>query len=189
MKINSGDFVMPGDVLGVSEQFLPDKWTYDDGNCIKATVFGNVSIDNKTKMISIIPKSGTPALLKVGDTVYGQVSDVRGQRAVIDIQGMKNCNRQLALSYLGAIHISQVKKGYLEKLHDAFRIGDIIEAKVSKIMGDNLDLNTLDKDGGIIKAMCTRCRAFMKRTHKRDELYCEVCNRKERRKISSNYSY
>ncbi|MDR2966504.1 MAG: exosome complex RNA-binding protein Csl4 [Methanobacteriaceae archaeon] len=189
MKINSSDFVMPGDVLGVSEQFLPDEWTYDDGNCIKAAVFGNVSIDNKRKRISIIPKSGTPTLLKIGDTVYGQVSDVRGQRAVIDVQGMKDCDRQLALSYMGAIHISQVKNGYLEKLHDAFRIGDIIEAKVAKIMGDNLDLNTIDKEGGIIKAMCTKCRAFMRQTNKKDELYCEVCNRKEKRKISSNYNY
>ena len=189
MKINSGDFVMPGDVLGVSEQFLPDDWTYDDGNCIKAAVFGNVSIDNKGKMISIIPKSGTPALLKIGDTVYGQVSDVRGQRAVIDIQRMKNRARQLALPYMGAIHISQVKNGYFERLHDALRIGDIIEAKVIKIMGDNLDLNTIDKEGGIIKAMCTRCRAFMKPTNKKDELYCEVCDRKERRKVSSNYNY
>jgi exosome complex component CSL4 len=189
MKINSRDFVMPGEVLGVSEQFLPDEWTYDDGNCIKAAVFGNVSIDSKSKMISIIPKSGTPALLKVGDTIYGQVSDVRGQRAVIDVQGMKNCDRQLALSYMGAIHISQVKNGYLEKLYDAFRIGDIIEARVTKIIGDNLDLNTVDKEGGIIKAMCTKCRAFMKLTNKKDELYCEVCNRKEKRKISSNYNY
>ena len=189
MKINSGDLVMPGDVLGVSEQFLADEWTYDDGSYIKATIFGNVSIDNKSKMISIIPKSGSPALLKVGDRVYGQVSDVRGQRAVIDIQGMKDCNRQLALSYMGAIHISQVKNGYLEKLHDAYRIGDLIEAKVSKIIGDNLDLNTIDPEGGIIKAMCTRCRAFMKLTNKKDELYCEVCNRKERRKVSTNYNY
>jgi exosome complex component CSL4 len=189
MKINPRDSVMPGDVLGVSEQFLPDKWTYDDGSCIKAAVFGNVSIDNKSKMISIIPKSGTPALLKIGDSIYGQVSDIRGQRAVIDVQGMKNCDRQLALSYMGAIHISQVKNGYLEKLHDAFRIGDIIEAKVTKIMGDNLDLNTIDKEGGIIKAMCTKCRAFMKLTDKKDELYCKVCGRKEKRKISSNYNY
>jgi len=189
MKIKSGDFVMPGDVLGVSEQFLPDEWTYDDGGCIKAAILGNVSVDKKSKMISIIPKSGKPALLKIGDTVYGQISDVRGQRAMIDIQGMKDCDRQLALSYMGAIHISQVKNGYLEKLHDAFRIGDIIEAKVTKIMGDNLDLNTIDKEGGVIKAMCTRCRAFMKPTDRRDELYCEVCNRKERRKISYNYDY
>ncbi len=187
MKVKSGDFVMPGDVLGVSEQFLPDEWTYDDDGYIKAGVLGNVLINNKNRKISIIPKAGNPTMLNIGDTIYGQISDVRGQRALIDIQGMKNCDRQLALSYMGAIHISQVKKGYLEKLTDAFRIGDIIEANVSKIMGDNLDLNTTSHDKGVIKAMCTRCRAFMKPTKKKNELYCEVCDRKERRKVSSNY--
>ncbi len=187
MKVKAGDFVMPGDVLGVSEQFLPDKWAYDDEGYIKAAVLGTVDINSSNKKISIIPSSGNPAVLNVGDTVYGEITDVRGQRAMINVQKMKDETRQLALPYMAAIHISQVKKGYLEKLTDAFRIGDVIEAKVSKIMGDNLDLNTEDNSNGVVKAMCTRCRAFMVPTKKKDEVYCEVCDRKERRKVSSNY--
>ncbi|KZX15690.1 exosome complex RNA-binding protein Csl4 [Methanobrevibacter cuticularis] len=189
MKVKSGDFVMPGDVLGVSEQFLPDEWTYDDEGYIKSAIIGNVSINNSNKKISVVPSRGNPNVLHLGDIVYGQITDVRGQRALIDVQGMKDNDRQLALPYMAAIHISQVKKGYLEKLTDAFRIGDVIEAKVSRIMGDNLDLNTSDKESGVVKAMCTRCRAFMIPTEKRDELYCEVCDRKERRKVSSEYDY
>ena len=189
MKVKSGDFVMPGDVLGVSEQFLPDKWTYDDGGYIKASVLGTVDIGSSNKKISIIPSSGTPAILNVGDSVYGEITDVRGQRATINVQKMKGTNRRLALPYMAAIHISQVKRGYLEKLIDAYRIGDVIEAKVSKIMGDNLDLNTEDKENGVVKAICTRCRAYMIPTGRRDEVYCEVCDRRERRKISINYDY
>jgi len=187
MKVKSGDFVMPGDVLGVSEQFLPDKWTYDDGGHIKASVLGTVDISSSNKKISIIPSSGNPAVLNVGDSVYGEITDVRGQRAMINVQKMKGTDRRLALPYMAAIHISQVKKGYLEKLTDAFRIGDVIEAKVSKIMGDNLDLNTANKEDGVIKAICTRCRAYMVTTDRKDELYCEACDRKERRKVSLNY--
>ena len=189
MKAKSGDFVMPGEVLGVSEQFLPDKWTYDDEGYIKASVLGTVDISSSNKRISIIPSSGTPAILNVGDSVYGEITDVRGQRATINIQKMKGTSRKLALPYMAAIHISQVKRGYLEKLNDAYRIGDVIEAKVSKIIGDNLDLNTEDKENGVVKAICTRCRAYMIPTGRRDELYCEVCDRKERRKISINYDY
>lgn len=187
MKVKSGDFVMPGDVLGVSEQFLPDKWTYDDGGYIKASVLGTVDISSSNKKISIIPSSGNPAVLNVGDSVYGEITDVRGQRAMINVQKMKGTNRRLALPYMAAIHISQVKNGYLEKLTDAFRIGDVIEAKVSKILGDNLDLNTEDKEDGVIKAICTRCRAYMVTIDRKDELYCEVCDRKEKRKVSVNY--
>lgn len=189
MKVESGDFVMPGDVLGVTEQFLPDEWTYDDEGYVKAAVLGKVSINNKNRTISVVPSSGNPNVLKIGDLVYGQIRDVRGQRAMIDVEGTKEDDRGLALPYMAAIHISQVKKGYLEKMTDAFRIGDLIEAKVSKIMGDNLDLNTADNECGVVKAMCTRCRAFMVPTQKKDELYCEVCKKKEKRKVSSEYDY
>ena len=189
MKIESGDFVMPGDYLGIIEQYLPGEGTYDDEGNIKSAVLGNVAVDFHNRKISVNSNSGSPVVLKVGDIVYGQITDVRGQRALIDVQCKKDETRQLAMPYLGAIHISQVKKGYLDRLTDAFRIGDIIEAKVFRITGDNIDLNTEDNDCGVIKAMCTRCRAYLKPTNKYDELYCEVCERKERRKVSSNYKY
>ena len=98
----------------------------------------------------------------------------------------RGCSREFALPYKAAIHISQVTKGYLDRLNEAFRIGDIIEAEIIKVMGDNVDLTTIEDNCGVIKAMCTRCRNYMKPS-KRNELYCERCNHKEKRKISSNY--
>jgi exosome complex component CSL4 len=185
MNIEQGDFVMPGDVLGVSEQYLPGDWTYEDGGYIKSAVIGNISI-NKREIV-IIPKTTTPLLLKVGDTIVGQITDIKGQRAMVDIQASIDSTRELALPYSGAIHISQVKNGYLEKLTDAFRIGDIIEGKIIKIIGDNVDINTEDPENGVLKAMCSRCRKFMVPTENSNVLYCEPCNRKEKRKVSSNY--
>ena len=187
MKIESWDLVMPGDFLAVSEQFLPGTGAYDDEGFIKSATSGNVSINLKNKEISVISKSGGPLLLQNGDIVYGQIRDLRGQRALIDIQAKKDCDREFALPYRAAIHISQVKQGYLERLNEAFRIGDIIEAKVVKVMGDNVDLSTVDDECGVIKAMCSRCRNYMKPSKKKNELYCERCNRKEKRKVSSNY--
>ena len=155
---------------------------------VKEHTPGNVLIDEDEKEISVISKSGGPNLLKVGDIVYGEVKDVRGQRALITIYAKKGTKRELALPYLAAIHISQVTPGYIDKLTDAFRIGDLIEAKVVKIMGDNLDLNTEDITSGVVKAMCTRCRSFMDPCNE-SEVYCPVCDRKEKRKVSKNYDY
>jgi len=185
MTIKNGDFVMPGDFLGIIEQYLPGYGTYDDEGNIKSNIIGNVSIKNKK--ISVISKTCEPAVLKLGNRIYAQVSDLKGQRALININTIKDMDRQLALPYLGAIHVSQVKKGYLEKLSDAFRIGDIIEAEIVKITGDNVDLNTFDEECGVVKAMCTRCRSYMKTTPRKNELYCESCNKKERREVSKNY--
>ncbi len=188
MKIESGDFVMPGDFLSVSEQFLPGPGAYEDDGSVKSGVPGNVFIDVEEKEISVISKSGGPNLLRVGDIVYGEVKDVRGQRALITIYAKKGTNRELALPYMAAIHISQVTPGYIDKRTDAFRIGDLIEAKVVKIMGDNLDLNTEDITSGVVKAMCTKCRTFMDPCNE-SEVYCPVCDRKEKRKVSKNYDY
>ena len=186
MSIEDEKIVMPGDKLGIIEQYLPGEGTYDDDGDIKSAVLGNVKINQKMKVISVV-SDAKPALLKVGDTVYGQITDIKPQRANLKIECMKDNGRPLALPYMGAIHISQTKKDYLEKLGDAFRIGDIVQAKVVKITGDNVDLSTVDEDCGVLKAMCTRCRDYMHTTQKKDEVQCNTCNRKEKRKVSINY--
>ena len=186
MSVENEKIVMPGDKLGIIEQYLPGEGTYDDDGDIKSAVLGNVKINQKMKVISVV-SDAKPALLKVGDTVYGQITDIKPQRANVKIECMKDNGRPLALPYMGAIHISQAKKDYLEKLSDAFRIGDIVQAKVVKITGDNVDLGTVDEDCGVLKAMCTRCRDFMHTTQKDNELQCNTCNKKERRKVSKNY--
>lgn len=186
MSMKDKQVVLPGDKLGIIEQYLPGDGTYDDNGDIKSSVIGNVKINQKMKVISV-EGATKPALLKVGDMVYGQITDIKPQRANVKIDCIKDNPRPLALPYMGAIHISQAKKDYLEKLGDAFRIGDIIQAKVVKITGDNVDLGTVDDDCGVLKAMCTRCRDYMHTTSKRNELQCNTCNKKERRKVSKNY--
>ena len=98
------------------------------------------------RTITVKAKSSQPALLKLGDTVYGQITDIKTQRANVNIDCLTDSSRPLALPYMGAIHISQAKSGYLDKLTDAFKIGDIVKAKVVKITGDNVDLATVDED-------------------------------------------
>ena len=186
MSIEDEQIVMPGDKLGIIEQYLPGEGTYDDNGEIKSSVLGNVKINQKMKVISVI-SDAKPALLKKGDIVYGQITDIKPQRANVKIECMKDNGRPLALPYMGAIHISQAKEDYLEKLSDAFRIGDIIQGKVVKITGDNVDLSTKDIDCGVLKAMCTRCRDYMHTTQNANEVKCNTCNKKERRKVSENY--
>ncbi|GAB4308182.1 MAG: exosome complex RNA-binding protein Csl4 [Methanobacteriaceae archaeon] len=187
MKTKSGDFVLPGDLLGVSEEFVPSEWTYEEEGKIKALVTGIVSVDDKNKKISVVPKTDTPSTLAPGMNVLGEIAEVRGQRALVRIQKLKDKDRDLQIKFTGGIHISQAQKGYVAKLKDVFRIGDIVEAQVTKVMGlDNIDLKTSQKDLGVLKAMCTKCRNFMEKTGK-NEVYCPRCENKETRKLSVNY--
>lgn len=187
MKTRSGNFVLPGDILGVTEEFLPAEGAYEEDGKIKSLVAGTVSVDMKNKKISIKPRTKQPTIMRKGDIVLGQISDVRGQRALLRIEGIKNNKRSTPLNFSGGIHISQAQKGYVSKLSDEFRIGDIIEARVTKVLGvDNVDLTTAEKELGVVKAMCTNCRHYMKKMNK-NEAICPNCGRKERRKMSSHY--
>jgi exosome complex component CSL4 len=187
MKNKSGNFVLPGDALGVSEEYVPSDWTFEEGGEIRSLVAGTVSVDDKSKRISVIPKTNIPSILKTGMTIIGQISEVRGQRAFIKIEMIKGSDRSLPISFSGGIHISKAQKGYVSNLSNEFRIGDIVEAKVSKIIGlDNVDLTTAEAELGVIKAMCTNCRHFMKRSNK-NEVICLNCGRKEKRNLSTNY--
>ena len=89
MSIKNGAFVMPGDKLGIIEQYLLGKGTYEDNGEIKSSVLGNVQIDSKMRTITVKAKSSQPALLKLGDTVYGQITDIKTQRANVNIDCLR----------------------------------------------------------------------------------------------------
>ena len=101
MSIKNGAFVMPGDKLGIIEQYLLGKGTYEDNGEIKSSVLGNVQIDSKMRTITVKAKSSQPALLKLGDTVYGQITDIKTQRANVNIDCLTDSSRPLALPYMG----------------------------------------------------------------------------------------
>ncbi len=53
MSIEEEKIVMPGDKLGIIEQYLPGDGTYDDNGDIKSAVLGNVRLNQKNKVISV----------------------------------------------------------------------------------------------------------------------------------------
>ena len=52
---NEEKIVMPGDKLGIIEQYVPGEGTYDDDGEIKSSVLGNVKINQKNR--STYPKN------------------------------------------------------------------------------------------------------------------------------------
>ena len=186
--MNSEDekIVMPGEKIGIIEQYMPGAGAYDDEGDIKSAILGKVKINKRRKVIHVVGKT-KPAILRRGNIIFGQITDLKPQKATVKIERLKDSDRALALPYSGVIHISRAKKGYLTKISDAFRIGDIVEARVDKVTGDSVDLNTLGSECGVLNAMCTNCRSYMKRTPKRNEVKCIACNKKEKRQISRFY--
>ena len=179
------DIVLPGEILCTYEEYTPSNWTYVEDGYIKASIYGRVSIDNNEKTISI-ESTNPPEHIKVNDIVIGHVTEVKQHKALITIKKVIGSNRDLVAGYKGYVHISKVADGYISSVHDLFKIGDIVEAKVITILGpEYMELITSEDELGVIKAMCVNCRKFMKLNNEKI-LECE-CGMIDSRKLSNKY--
>lgn len=185
-KIETGDFVTPGDELGVEEEFIPGENAFVDGGIVFSSATGKVEFDTNARKVSVFPTSHLPPRPVRGDTVIGKISFIRGQFAKMDlvaIEGEKR--REIPSAPEGAIHISQVQRSYVRDLMGQFQTGDIVRAKVVNTERDPMILSTVDDEYGVILAKCRDCRVPMVLKDKR--LFCETCERYDNRKISTVY--
>jgi exosome complex component CSL4 len=185
-KLEDGDFVMPGDVLGVEEEFIPGENAFVEGGVVHSSATGKVQFDTNSRKVSVFPTSHLPPFPVRGDTVVGKMSFIRGQFARMDIVAIEGeTKREIPSGPEGAVHISQTRRNYVRDLVDQFQVGDIVRAKVVNSERDPIILGTVDDEYGVILAKCRECRETM--VLKDQRLYCESCDAFENRKISTLY--
>jgi exosome complex component CSL4 len=184
--VKTGEFVVPGDFLATAEEFVPGEGAYEEGGKIYSSSTGVVLIDVRTKHISVFSRVSTPPVLKRGDVVIGRIEEVKDQIVSVHIDVLRGReDRELPFPNVGAIHISQVRSGFVKDLKHEFKAGDIVRAKVLNMHKEIAQLTTEGKDFGVIVANCSRCRSLLKREGRK--LKCSNCGNTESRKLASDY--
>lgn len=182
--LEKGGFVLPGELVGTTEEFRPGDGTSIIGGDIYSTGTGNVLIDRKARVVSVKPNTLTPNILKVGDIVYGKITDVRESGAMVEVAAIEGKeNREIVNIRLGDIHVSNVRDSYVKRLYDEFRPSDIVRARVIDV--ERMRLTTAEDSLGVVKAYCSNCRGELVLEGKK--LKCPACNMTETRKISTEY--
>lgn len=177
-------FVMPGDLVGTTEEFRAGNGTYVNVADIHSLGTGYVMVDRKSRTISVVPRTSTPPQINEGDIVVGNVVNMRDSVALVEIGAIKGKGeREFQTNGAAAIHVSNVKDSYVKNLGQEFSLSDIVKAKV--INTQNMRLSTDEKSLGVMKAYCSRCRSVLQKDDNR--LKCPQCGRVEKRKISSDY--
>ncbi|WP_457742126.1 exosome complex RNA-binding protein Csl4 [Thermococcus sp.] len=186
-KVKNGDLVLPGDYLGVIEEYLPGEGVREENGELYATRAGKVRINQAKMEISVEPVTDTPPLPKVGDIVLARVIEVKPQAVIVQLLGIegRENDREIATSKLAGIHISQIKEGFVEDITKEFKIGDIVRANVIANEKSPIQLSTRGKDLGVVYALCSRCRTPLIR--RGDKLICPRCGNVETRKLSPYY--
>lgn len=143
-----------------------------------------MKINNKGRSISVIPVTNSPPEIKVGDIVVGQVTDVKDSVVLVEIARIKGKGEREIINIEGAaIHVSNVKDEYVKGLNQEFSPFDIVKGKVIDLR--NMRLTTVDREFGVIKAYCSKCKIPLKIED--SKLKCPKCERTETRKTSSDY--
>jgi len=178
--------VFPGDEIGYSEEYLCGRGCYESDGRIKASVFGELIIDDKNKLMEVKPLKGEPVILNQGDIVFGRINDLRNSMAIVEIIAKEGAeNRSLSTLKNATLFVSQISDSYVKDIGEAFRIGDVIKAKVLQVK-PSLQLTMKGDDLGVVKTFCRKCKSSMRVVGHR--LQCFKCKTFENRiKISKDY--
>ncbi|MBS7647579.1 exosome complex RNA-binding protein Csl4 [Candidatus Bathyarchaeota archaeon] len=182
-KRDSGQIVLPGEPLGVIEEFIPDAGTYVKDGVIYSKVVGRALIDYLNKRVSVFPLVHS-AVPKVGSIVIGQVSNVQMQMAAVRI--FKIGKHFLSGFFTGLLHVADVHLRFVDSMFDVCKPGDMVRAKVISEKNRMYHLTTKDKSLGVVYAFCSKCGDVLQQKG-RGGLQCPRCGNVEKRKTAIDY--
>ena len=174
--------VLPGDKLGVIEQYLPGAGTYETDGTIYANFTGKARIDLKNKRVTVVPSTKVAPLPKEGTTVIASVIHATDKMATVNI--WKINDRLIQTPFTAMLHISSSSPRYERNMSDVCKGGDIIRARVIEI-NRIPQLTTAGRGLGVIKAFCSRCGAVLEFKNRR--LQCPSCGNLERRRLAEEF--
>ena len=79
--------ILIGEYLGTIEEFVPGKGTYAEDGKIYASTLGDLSIDSENHVINVLGKP--QATLERGQTVFGEVLDIKKNAVVVIVRRIK----------------------------------------------------------------------------------------------------
>jgi len=182
---SSRELAVPGDLLGVAEEFLPGPGAYEENYRVRAAVLGYVVKDSLSKVASVRPIK-YPNLPAPGSIVVGVVTEVREEYARVRIDAVGD--RTLQYPFTGILHIVQIAErvGGSARVYEYVRLGDVVRAKVLSSRPPYL-LTIKEPKLGVILASCSLCGATLKLSG--DKLACPQCGNSEKRKVGYGYGH
>lgn len=184
------DLVMPGDKLGIEEEFAPSFTTYaEDGNVYSANVGtpkvsnGKMEVKNDKKNILFIKK---------GMLVTGIVEVDLGSVMFVSLDNIEVEGKRYIASMEGKI-IVEKKRGF-NKNSDSYNrdfvqcsAGDVILARIIDDDGDYYTLDLRGIESGVVHSNCKSCGSDLNYEGD-DKLTCPNCKAFEFKKVSNLYN-
>ena len=179
--------VLPGDSIASALEYLPSFGTYSDDEDIRASAIGYPELVKEERVARINIVTKIPKMQQRGTYTYGVVSNLNDTKAMIDLASIDSNRFKLVTPGETAIlRVENVRRGFVKSMKNEFRIGDIVKVKITNVSKTGVDLTTDERELGVVKAYCSRCRGEMEKIDN-FKVKCKNCGWVENRKISNEY--
>lgn len=181
------EMVYPGSFLSTEEEFVAGKnATENENGVVSSTCVGVKEFDLKEREVNVKQKTKIVKPLEEGSIVIAVVRLVKQHAALVEmLSAEKNGETRKILGSFARIPVRNISEEFVENVKDMFRVGDLVKARVVELSPWGIDLETRDKDLGVVKAFCIKCRNPMKLLGR--DLKCPVCGDSSPRKVSKDY--
>ncbi|MFN3910347.1 MAG: exosome complex RNA-binding protein Csl4 [Candidatus Anstonellaceae archaeon] len=180
-------YTYPGDYLGLEEEFEAGDGTYIKDGMIYSFAFGKIKKE-KRKIFVEQPKKLMNFF--VGQKVIGRIEMIVEPIALVKVIDFNEIEtrRFFQTGQNLVLKVENIKKGFVKKIQDEYKIGDIIRAEIIEIKNGEYRLSTISEDCGVIKAYNSSYQEPRNPLVKINNTLMDIkTNRKENRKIASDY--
>ena len=178
-----GTFVVPGEKLGVVEEFEPGRGTVEVGGVVYSSQTGVASTDPKRHIVSVKTATAQVVVPEEGSTIIGIVEKVQEKMAIINMIVVDG--KKMELPFTGMLHVSNSSPRFERTMWDVVKPNDIIRAKVIDTSQRIAKLTSVGRDLGVTKAYCSKCgNELVLSGH---ILRCSVCRNVERRRLAEDF--
>ena len=179
--------VLPGDSIASALEYLPSFGTYSDEENIRSSSIGYPELIKEERVVRINILTKIPKIQQRGTYTYGVVSNLNDTKAMLDLISIDSSRFKLIPPGETAIlRVENVRRGFVKSMRNEFRIGDIVKVKITNVSKTGVDLTTDERELGVVKAYCSRCRGEMEKIDN-FKVKCKNCGWVENRKISNEY--
>ncbi|MCS7184660.1 MAG: exosome complex RNA-binding protein Csl4 [bacterium] len=173
---------VPGEVIGVIEEFIPSKNVYQENYNLRSKIVGKTFFDPELKIVEVIPPSLNSRYPKINDEVIGIVEQIQG--GIISAKIIEINNKPVHSQFIGLLLL---RSPTLEKNHPkiVLKPGDLIRAKVISLTNNLIHLSINDDRYGVIYTKCSFCGGEVQAVGKR--IQCLQCKMVDERKLANDF--
>ncbi|MEM3185846.1 MAG: exosome complex RNA-binding protein Csl4 [Conexivisphaerales archaeon] len=165
--------VVPGEKVGVIEEFSPSGLTYEKDGEIRSLVLGEAMYDKANRIISVKSVGLKSKIPKVGDIIEGVVEAITYSGPVVRIYSVNG--REVSNDLSGSMRTRDI-------IGNPVRLGDVVRCVVTENINNTLWLAMNSQELGVLHTLCTICGANVTPLPP-DKVKCTKCGFVDSRKM------